>query len=71
MLVAVVPLLVVVTILGVAGWVYSDARRRADQGLPVVYDGFVTIDTPGAWCAGCIVVWIVVLPLYLAARGAR
>jgi hypothetical protein len=66
---ALVPLAVLLTILAVDLWIYNDARERRDDGRPVVAAlGSLTIDTPAAWLAGCLVLSIVFIPLYLAAR---
>ena len=50
-------------------WVYADAKRRADSGSPVVFEaGTFVIDTPAAWAAGCLILWILFFPLYLTSR---
>ena len=53
-----VPLLVVATTV----WVGADARgRRWPQGT--------LARSTGGWIFGCLVLWIIVLPFYLAQRG--
>jgi hypothetical protein len=66
---ALAPLVVLLAILAIDLWVYGDARERRDSGRPVVAAiGSLIIDTPEAWLAGCLVLSIVFIPLYLAAR---
>ena len=66
---ALAPLAVLLAILAIDLWVYNDARERRDNGRPVVaVIGSLTVNTPGAWLAGCLVLSIVFIPLYLAAR---
>jgi len=51
-------------------WVYLDARSRVDQGRPVTVSlGSWRLETPIAWFLGCLVLWVVFLPLYLTAAG--
>ena len=66
---AVAPLLLLAFVLGCVVWVYSDAKAQERLGAPVVFStGFITLETPGAWALGCLIVFIAVLPLYLTAR---
>lgn len=66
---ALVPLIVLLAILTIDLWVYNDARARRDNGRPVVAAiGSLRIDNPEAWLAGCLLLSIVFIPLYLAAR---
>jgi hypothetical protein len=52
-------------------WVLGDARSRAEAHRPVVARfGDVTIDKPEVWAVLCLVVVVLFLPLYLAARSA-
>lgn len=52
-------------------WVYIDARRWAADGSPVFLKiGGFSVDTPVAWLACCVVLWIVFFPLYLVSRKA-
>jgi hypothetical protein len=67
---ALLPLIVLLAILAIDLWVYSDARQRRDIGRPVVGAiGSLRIDTPEAWLAGCLLLSIVFIPLYVAARN--
>lgn len=53
-------------------WVYLDATRRANAGERVeARVGSWTIDSPAAWGLGCLVLFIVFLPMYLVARHPR
>lgn len=60
-----VPGLIVLVIVGTAVWVYADARRL---GVRYGSSGMLFEGGPLAWAVGCLLVWIVVFPLYLAAR---
>jgi hypothetical protein len=63
---ALLPLVVLLAILAIDLWVYDDAKKRRDSRRPVVAAiGPLRIDTPGAWLAGCLVLSIVFIPLYL------
>ncbi|MBV9292634.1 MAG: hypothetical protein JO222_09305 [Frankiales bacterium] len=57
--------LVVLVIAGTSLWVYADAKRlgvrKGDSGG--LFEG-----GPAGWAFGCLLLWIVVFPLYLAAR---
>ncbi|HVV74772.1 MAG TPA: hypothetical protein VHC43_01970 [Mycobacteriales bacterium] len=67
---ALTPLLVLGLGIVIDSWVYSDAKQRLGAGRPVVFEaGSFVIDTPGAWAAGCLILWIVFFPLYLTNRG--
>lgn len=51
-------------------WVYADAQRFTATGTPVVLRiGGLTIQTPGAWVLGCLVLWIFMFPMYLVSRS--
>ena len=51
-------------------WVLSDARRRLERGERVsVAIGRLRVETPEAWFLGCVVLWVIFLPLYLTASG--
>jgi hypothetical protein len=61
---------VLVVVLGTDLWVLSDARKRARLGAPVsVSIGNFEVSTPEGWFLGCVVLWVVFLPLYLTATG--
>jgi hypothetical protein len=63
------PLIVLLAILTIDVWIYTDARNRRDNHRPVVAAlGSLRVDTPEAWLAGCLLLSIVFIPLYLAAR---
>ena len=65
---ALVPLAVV---LGLDLWVYSDARARQGTRREVrARIGSLEIDRPQWWLAGCVVLFVLVFPLYLVARRA-
>jgi hypothetical protein len=51
-------------------WVYSDARKLHQYGRPPsVSIGSLRIETPQAWFLGCLLLWVVFVPLYLTASG--
>lgn len=65
------PVGVLLAVLAVDVWVYTEARSRRARGQSVVATvGPVTLSTPEQWLLGCLVLWIFVLPLYLVARNA-
>jgi hypothetical protein len=67
---ALLPLVVLLAILAIDLLVYDDAKKRRDSRRPVVAAiGPLRIDTPEAWLAGCLVLSIVFIPLYLTARA--
>ena len=62
---------VVLIILGaVAGWVYLDAKERAQRGSPVVYsmDSF-ELRTPLGWFLCCLLLTELFVPLYIDSRS--
>ena len=62
-----VPLVVVAA---TAVWVYADAQRLAAAGSPVFARiGNLTVDEPGEWLAGCILLWAIFVPMYLVSRA--
>lgn len=64
-----VPLLVLLALLAVDRWVYVDAQAHAERGNPVIFrSGSLKVDTPTAWALGCLILWILFFPLYLASR---
>ncbi|MGE0819906.1 MAG: hypothetical protein AB7O74_14720 [Candidatus Nanopelagicales bacterium] len=65
------PLALLAVAVAVDAWVFLDAKRRQDSGDDVVASvGPVTLSEPAHWLLGCIVLWILVVPLYLVARRA-
>jgi hypothetical protein len=68
---ALTALLALAAVLGVDAWVYSDARRRAEHGSPVVVRlGRFVVEDPVAWLIGCLVLFIVFVPLYVSSRDS-
>lgn len=65
-LVVFVPLVLVVV---ADAWVYADARSRRGTGRePGVRIGSLQVNTPEAWAIGCLVLFVIVFPMYLIAR---
>lgn len=66
------PLLSIVAVLLLAAsalWVFRDSSARVERGAPVVFTiGSSEVDTPAAWAVGCLVLWVVFMPLYLVCR---
>ncbi|HEY0534882.1 MAG TPA: hypothetical protein VGD29_25130 [Actinoplanes sp.] len=59
---------VLLVALGSDLWVLGDARERLRRGERVsVAIGNLRVETPEAWFLGCVVLWVVFLPLYLTA----
>jgi hypothetical protein len=49
-------------------WVYSDAKKRQQHGrVPFLSIGSFRVETPEAWFLGCLLLWVVFVPLYLTA----
>ena len=66
---ALVPVLVLLFVLAIDLWVYADAKARWERGSPVVFStSFFEVDSPAAWFFGCLLLWIVFFPLYMARR---
>lgn len=69
-LVAAVPFAALAAVLVTCAWVYRDARDHVAAGTPVVLEiGSFRVDTPQTWAACCLVLFVLFLPLYLAARN--
>jgi hypothetical protein len=69
-LTALTAIFVLFVVLAVDGWVYADARERQKRGNRVtVALGSVRVETPEAWFLGCLILWVVFVPLYLTATG--
>lgn len=63
------PLVLLAVLLVTVGWVYQDAAQHVSDGEPVVLRaGSVRVETPAAWAALCLVLWVFFFPLYLRAR---
>lgn len=58
-------------VVGLDACVYVDAARRQGTArqVSVTVAGRLTIDSPVAWLVGCVVLFVVVFPLYLVARS--
>lgn len=64
-----VVLLPLVLVIAADVWVYLDARSRQGTGRePGVQVGTLQVSTPEAWAIGCILLFIIVFPMYLVAR---
>jgi hypothetical protein len=64
-------LAVLLVVVVVDVWIFSEARSRYARGRPVVATvGPVTLCTPVQWLVACLVLWVFVVPLYLVARKA-
>jgi hypothetical protein len=64
------PLLILFVLVATDLWVYLDAKVRAQRGTPVVFTlGNFEVHTPTQWFIGCLLLWIVAFPLYLAGRS--
>jgi hypothetical protein len=65
-----VPIAFALVVLGSDAWVYSDARERLRRGDRVsVAIGTLRIETPEAWFLGCLVLYVIFMPLYLTTTG--
>jgi hypothetical protein len=64
-------LVLLLVALVVDAWIFLEARAREAEGREVVASvGPVTLSTPAHWLLGCLLLWVVVVPLYLVARNA-
>ena len=64
-----VPLVLLGILLVTVAWVYQDATNHAASGERVVFwSGSFRLETPSAWAALCLVLWVLFFPLYLRAR---
>ena len=67
---AAVPVIVVLVLMAIDGWVFSDAKTRAARGTPVIFRaGSFVVDTPGAWFLACLLLWVIFFPLYMINRA--
>jgi hypothetical protein len=64
-----VPIIVLVVVLATDLWMYEDARAHRERGAPVVFTGFVNLESPGDWFVGYLLLWIVFFPLYIGRRS--
>ncbi|MEO6886168.1 MAG: hypothetical protein ABI232_07785 [Jatrophihabitantaceae bacterium] len=63
------PVLIALAVVTVDLWVFTDARRWARVGTPVVFRlGSLTIATPEAWALACLLLFIFFVPVYAVAR---
>jgi hypothetical protein len=61
---------VLLVLVGSDIWVLTDARARVRRGDRVsVAVGNLRIETPEAWFLGCVLLWVIFMPLYLTATG--
>jgi hypothetical protein len=66
---ALVVLVPLVSVIAADLWVYADARSRQGTGRgPGVQIGSLQVNTPEAWATGCLVLFVIVFPMYLVAR---
>ncbi|WP_146167799.1 hypothetical protein [Micromonospora sp. MH33] len=67
---ALVSILLLLVALGTDVWVYTDARQRQRRGNRVsVSLGSFRVENPETWFLGCLILWVVFVPLYLTATG--
>jgi hypothetical protein len=68
-MIAAIPLLLVLVLIAIALWIYSDARAQSEAGHPEIFStGSFTVETPAAWFIGCLAFSVVFIPLYLVSR---
>jgi hypothetical protein len=66
---ALVVLVPIVLVIGADIWVYVDARSHQGSGRePGVRIGSLQVESPEAWALGCLVLFVIVFPMYLIAR---
>ena len=60
---------VLLLVVAIDAWVYIDAKHHRELGTPVGFRaGGLRLETPEAWLLACIVLWVIAVPLYAAAR---
>lgn len=63
------PLVLLALLLLTVAWVYQDATTHAEDGERVVlWTPAFRLESPAAWAAVCLVLWVLFFPLYLRAR---
>jgi len=66
-----VPLVLLGVLLLTVAWVFQDASTHVEHGERVeAMIGSLRLDSPNAWAAGCLVLWVFFFPLYLRARSS-
>ena len=66
-----VPIFVALSLAASSLWVYQDASKHVRQGRTVYFSlGSLELSTPGVWAGCCLVLWVLVMPLYLTCRKA-
>jgi hypothetical protein len=67
--VSLVPIFLVLLIAATALWVYQDATAHARRDTPVRFvAGSIEVSTPIVWAVGCLVLWVIFMPLYVTCR---
>ncbi|MFJ8581344.1 hypothetical protein [Micromonospora sp. NPDC093277] len=67
---ALASILVLLVVLSVDAWVYADAKKRQRSGNAAsVSLGTFRVESPEAWFLGCVILWVVFVPLYLTTTG--
>jgi hypothetical protein len=63
-------LVMLVVVIAVDHWVYVDAKAQAERDRPVAFsaDSFA-VDTPLERFVGCLLLWIVFVPLYVSSTS--
>jgi hypothetical protein len=65
------PLVPLLVLIASSAWVLQDARMHERDRRPVVVTIFgLTLEEPSTWAALCLVLFVVVFPMYLVARRA-
>jgi len=67
--IALVPIVIVLFLAATSLWVYQDAANHARRGRPVYFSaGNLEVSAPAVWAAGCLALWVFVMPLYITCR---
>ncbi|MCU1586546.1 MAG: hypothetical protein JWN31_39 [Frankiales bacterium] len=65
---ALVPILLV---LGLVAWIFTDASAHAERGEPVTLRvGNLVLESPAAWTAACLLLFVFFVPAYFVSRSA-
>ena len=67
--VSLLPIFLVLLVAAGTLWVYQDASAHEKRGSPVYFSaGSLEINAPAVWAVGCLVLCVIIVPLYITCR---
>lgn len=64
------PILVLIAVLGIDLWVYTDAKAHVERGTPIVFwTQSFSVATPASWFLACLLLSVIFIPLYINTRN--